>query len=122
MQLLKRNYCRPLPSIPKDVNDPWYVAVPIGKNVLAKMVSTMCDEAGISGKKTNHSLRVSGATSLFDAGVPERVIQQRTGHRSIEGLRIYERNTDEQEMAVSKSLTGESKRYDDCRGKKRLLG
>ena len=73
-------YCRPLPSIPKDVNDPWYVAVPIGKNVLAKMVSTMCDEAGISGKK-NHSLRVSGATSLFDAGVSERVIQQRTGHR-----------------------------------------
>ena len=72
-------YCRPLPSIPKDVNDPWYVAVPIGKIVLAKMVSTMCDEAGISGKKTNHSLRVSGATSLFDAGVPERVIQQRTG-------------------------------------------
>lgn len=82
-------YRRPLPSIPKDVNDPWYVAVPIGKNVLAKMVSTMCDEAGISGKKTNQSLRVSGATSLFDAGVPEQVIQQRTGHRSIEELRIY---------------------------------
>ena len=100
------------------MNDPWYVAVPIGKNVLAKMVSTMCDEAGISGKKTNHSLRVSGATSLFDAGVPER---QRTGHRSIEGLRIYERITDEQEMAVSKLLTGESKRYDDCRGKKDCL-
>ena len=114
-------YCRPLPSIPKDVNDPWYVAVPIGKNVLAKMVSTMCDEAGISGQKTNHSLRVSGATSLFDAGVPERVIQQRTGHQSIEGLRIYERITDEQEMAVSKILTRESKRYDDCRGKKDFL-
>ena len=114
-------YCRPLPSIPKVVNDPWYVAVPIGKNVLAKMVSTICDEAGISGKKTNHSLRVSGTTSLFNAGVPERVIQQRTGHRSIEGLRIYERITDEQEMAVSNILTGESMRYDDCRGKKDCL-
>ena len=60
-------------------------------------------------------------TSLFDAGVPERVIQQRTGHRSIEGLRIYERITDEQEMAVSNILTGESMRYDDCRGKKDCL-
>ena len=110
-------YCRPLPSVPKEANEAWYVAVPVGKNVLAKMVPEMCQEAGITGKKTNHSLRVSGATTLFDAGVPERIIQQRTGHRSIEGLRIYERVTNEQEKAVSKILTGESKKYDESRGK-----
>ena len=60
-----------------------------------------------SGKKTNHSLRVAGATSLFAAGVPERVIQGRTGHVSIEALRKYERVTENQELAVSKILTGE---------------
>ncbi len=65
-------------------------------------------------EKANHSLRAQGATSLFDAGVPERAIQQRTGHCSIEGLGIYERGTDEQEIAVFKLLTGESKRYEDC--------
>ena len=41
-----------------------------------KMVKNMCDEAGIVGNKSNHSLRVAGASSLFDAGVPERIIQQ----------------------------------------------
>ena len=33
------------------------------------------------GKKTNHSLRVAGNPSLYKAGVPEKVIQNRTGHR-----------------------------------------
>ena len=55
--------------------------------------------------KTNHSLRVTGASSLFDAGVPEKIIQQSTGHRSIDGLRVYERVTEEQNAAVSKILT-----------------
>ena len=100
--------------MPKGVNEPWYVAVPVGKNVLAKMVPEMCSEAGIAGRKTNHSLHVSGASSLFDAGVPERIIQQRTGHRSIEGLRAYERVTDDQEKAVSKILTGECSKFDEC--------
>lgn len=109
-------YCRPLSSVPKGESEPWYIAVPIGKNMLSNMVSDMCSEAGILGSKTNHSLRVLGATSLFDAGVPERIIQQRTGHRSIEGLRIYERVTDEQEKAVSKVLTGESKKFGDSFG------
>ena len=71
------------------------------------MVKTMFAEAGLSGNKSNHSLRVAGACSLFAAGVPERVIQGRTGHVSIEALRKYERVTENQELAVSKILTGE---------------
>ena len=55
-----------------------------------------------------HSLRVAGASSLFDAGVPERIIQARTGHRSLESLRLYERVTERQDMQVAKILTGES--------------
>ena len=77
------------------------------------MVPDMCSDAGLVGKKTNHSLRVSGATSLFEAGVPERVIQQRTGHRSLQSLRMYERVSDGQEKAVSRILTGEKKNYSE---------
>ena len=43
------------------------------------MVPDMCKEAGIDGRKTNHSLRVSGATNLYAAGAPEKIIQARTG-------------------------------------------
>ena len=39
-------------------------------------------EANISGNFTNHSLRVTGTTMLFDSGTPEAIIQKRTGHRS----------------------------------------
>ena len=68
------------------------------------MVPDLCSEAGLSSRKTNHSLRVSGATRLFEAGVPEKVIQQRTSRRSLEALRMYmyERVTEQQELAVSK--------------------
>ena len=66
------------------------------------MVPDLCSEAGLSSRKTNHSLRVSGATRLFEVGVPEKVTQQRTSHRSLEALRMYERVTEQQELAVSK--------------------
>ena len=71
----------------------------IGKNPLSKM-KTMCEEAGISGNKTNHSLRAYAASELFNAGVPEKIIQDRTGHRSLDGLRKYERISEKQKEAV----------------------
>ena len=52
--------------------------------------------------KTNHSLR---ATQLFDAGVPQRIIQERTGHKSVLSLRTYERISNHQNQAVSNILT-----------------
>ena len=56
-------YCRPLKK-KEDPSAPWFVPVSIGRNKLATMVPDMCKEAGIDGRKTNHSLRVSGATNL----------------------------------------------------------
>ena len=41
-----------------------------------------------------------GATSLFVAGVPERIIQGRNGHISTDALRKYERVTEQQELAA----------------------
>lgn len=66
-------------------------------------MEVMCREAGITEKKTNHSLRATGATTLFNAGVPEKLIRDVTGHRS-NALRVYERPSLEQRQAVSKIL------------------
>ena len=52
----------------------------------------------------NHSLRATAATVLFKANVPEKVIQERTGHRSLDALRKYERSTERQHDAASKIL------------------
>ena len=68
----------------------------------------MCLNAGVKGNKTNHSLRATGATQLYESGVPEKVIQERTGHRSLEALRVYEHSNDTQHKVASSVLCASS--------------
>ena len=65
----------------------WFSVTPVGKNKLAKALSNMCKECGIQGFKTNHSLRATAATRLYSSGIDEQLVMERTGHRSIEGIR-----------------------------------
>ena len=80
-------YWQPKNRVPDDPESPWYNCQPVGKHKLEGMVSAMFEEAGGQEHKTNHSLRVAGTTTLYSGNVPEREIQQRTGHRSLEALR-----------------------------------
>ena len=100
-------YLRPLSSVPSVPDAPWFYSTPVGRNTLSKMLATMCEEAGIVGRKTNHSLRATAATELFHDGIAEKVIQDRTGHRSLEGLRRYERVPDEQKQEACRALMNE---------------
>ena len=97
-------YLRPLEKFSEFDGEPWYSAVPVGKNTLAVKVKRMCESASIGGNKTNHSLRATGATTLFEQGVPEKIIQQRTAHRNIDALRVYERTNMQQHQQVSNLL------------------
>ena len=45
-----------------------------GKNTLDQKLKKMCHLAGINGNITNHSLRATAATQMFELGVPEKVI------------------------------------------------
>ena len=76
-------YLTPLKK-PRD-DGVWYCITPIGHNLLSQTVKRLCQVAGISGFKTNHSLRVTSATRLFQSGLDEQLIMSRTGHRSVEG-------------------------------------
>ena len=97
-------YVRPLRCVPKIASKPWFSAVPVGRNTLTSMFREMCAEAGVQGHKTNHSLRATVASELFAAGVPERIIQERTGHRSLKALHTYERTSVKQHQTVSEIL------------------
>ena len=100
-------FFRPLEEIPTDSASPWYSgSQPIGKNTLEHKLPRMCALAGIEGRITNHSLRATSATQMYEMGVPEKVIQERTGHRSIEALRVYERTNTHQQQAASNILSG----------------
>ena len=50
--------------------------------------------AGIPGYFTNHSLRATATTRLYDAQVDEATIMERTGHRSSDGVRAYKRSSE----------------------------
>ena len=100
-------YLKPLSGTVGNIEKPWYANQPVGKHTLNSMVKVCCEEAGIKGM-TNHSLRATGATKMFTAGVPEKVIQERTGHRSLEGLRQYEKTSIKQHIAATHVVASNS--------------
>ena len=100
-------YLRPLSRVSTSPS-PWFQSVPIGKKQLTKMVLNMCSAAGIQGPKSNHSLCATGATDLFQGNVPEKLIQERTGHKNVQALRVYQQTTNYQHQAVSKVLATRS--------------
>ena len=78
-----------------------YTNIPVGHNPLSQTVKRLFQTAGIGGFKTNHSLRVTTATRLFKSGIDEQLIMSRTGHRSVEGVRVYKRICEEQNQELS---------------------
>ena len=89
-------------------DQPWFTTVPVGKNTSAKMAKEVYAEAGVGGQRSNHSLRATGATELYQAGVPENVIQERTGHLSLTGLCEYKHTSGEQQAVVSRILASKA--------------
>ncbi len=71
----------------------WYADKPVGVNSLKKIVSTLAKEAGLVGHFTNHSLRATAATRMFNGGVDEQVIKEITGHKS-DSVRAYKHTSE----------------------------
>ena len=96
-------YLRPKPKLLADPEEAWYENSPVGRSTLSTMVKRMCMDAGIEhDQKSNHSLRATGATAMFQSNVPETVIQKTTGHQSLQALLTYERTSAAQHQDVSK--------------------
>ena len=55
---------------------PWFEERVMGKGTLGSTVKTMCAKAGSTGNKTNHSLKATGATRMFEGNVPDKIIQE----------------------------------------------
>ncbi len=71
----------------------WYADKPVGVNSLKKIVGTLAKEAGLVGHFTNHSLRATAATQMYNGGVNEQVIKEITGHKS-DSVRAYKHTSD----------------------------
>ena len=99
----------------------WFKNQPIGVHTLASTVKRLCEKAGIEGYKTNHSLRVTTATRLFQSGADEQLIMERTGHRSTDGVRAYKQSCPEQAERLSKVLNLEKRELLPTNREKREL-
>ena len=97
-------YLSPLPFTPTGQR-PWFYQEPLSLTKLQGLLKKMCKDAKVEGNFTNLSLRATGATLLIDAGVPELVVQKRTGHKSLDALHTYERITPWQETRVAQILS-----------------
>ena len=81
----------------------WYSEQVIGSNTLSKVVKRLLSDAKIDGYFTNHSLRRSCPTRLFQAGVEKKIIKEITGHHS-DALNLYEVTSEQQKKNVSEVL------------------
>lgn len=101
-------YLRPLN---KPTNECWFSHQAIGRKTLSKIVSELLDQlatpsdAVTKGRVTNHSLRATCASRLFQQGVDEQLIMDRTGHRS-SSVHLYKRTSSEQLNNLSDILYG----------------
>ncbi len=55
---------------------------PIGVNTLRNTVKELYAEAGLEGFYSNHSLRSTAATRMYQARIDEQLVCEITGHRS----------------------------------------
>ena len=67
-------------------------------------MSRLCKQTGIQGYKTNHSLRATAITRLYESGVEEQQIMERMGYQSLEDVQSYKRTSDKQRQALSDVL------------------
>jgi hypothetical protein len=71
----------------------------------------MFRDAQIEGRFSNHSLRATGATTLFDAGVSEAVIQKHTGHKSISAVCPVWAGNDNPKSACGECAAGNTRAH-----------
>ena len=90
-----------LRSLEKPTPSQWYGEQIVGKNSLRNVVSAMLKDAKLDGFFTNHSLRRTGTTRLFQKGVDRKLIKEFTGHTS-DAVDNYQVTSDAQREEMSR--------------------
>ncbi|XP_041349672.1 uncharacterized protein LOC121368967 [Gigantopelta aegis] len=106
-------YLRPLTFLTSDC---CYADVPVGIHPLCSTTGRLCKAAGFTGYYTNHSLRATTATRLYESGIDEQLIAERTGHKSV-AIRAYKRTSGKMASTVDNIIQRKSSRILDTKGK-----
>ena len=71
-----------LHSLEKPTPAQWYGEQVVGKHTLTKVVGEMLKDVKPGVFHSNHNLRWSGTTRLFQAGIDRKIVKEYTGHVS----------------------------------------
>ena len=85
-------YLRLLDKVPNG-SRPWYCKSRVGINKLKTFMPEIAAESGLGVHYTNHSLRATAVTRMYNTGVPEKLIAEKSGHKSLKALHVYERTS-----------------------------
>ena len=94
-----------LRSLEKPMPTQWYGEQVVRLNSLQKVVSNLLKSANLDGHFTNHSLRRTGASRLFQHGIDKKLIKEFTGHHS-DALNSYDVTSEKQRQSPSKIISG----------------
>ena len=84
----------------------WYSTTPVGINKICGVVASILKDGGLNGYFTNHSLRRTCATRLFQAGENVKIVKEFTGHIS-DAVHKYQQTSDQQRMKASSIIQGD---------------
>ena len=102
-------YLRPLKEPKGNI---WYYKIAAGRETLGNFAAQVMKGASFEGYYSNHSLRKTCATQLYDKGLPEHLIQETTGHRSADGVRCYKHTSSSAKRRASEIVQGCLKEQD----------
>ena len=85
---------------------PWFSLQVVGRHTLQTYVKLIAKKGELQGNFISHSLKACLATQLYSERVDEQLVQERTGHRSVEALRKNKRTSAELQVGVLKLLQG----------------
>ena len=85
---------------------PWFKRSPMGHDRISAFMPRMAKAAALIGKKTNHSVRRTMCTKLFQSGVPPTMIAQLSGHKNVQSLSHYATASYDQQCGMCNILQG----------------
>ena len=92
----------------------WYTQQAMGVNELGKIMRNMSVRAGLTGKKTNNSVRKSSCSTLLRAGFPPTVVAKISGHKHVSTLMNYIRPSVDMQKYMFEVLVGHTDTEEDA--------
>ena len=96
-------YLRPLDKVPSG-DRPWYCKSRVRIHKLKTFMPNIAAELGLGVRYTNHSLRATAVMRMYNTGVPEKLIAEKSGHKSLKALRVYEHTLKVQEKSAGQCI------------------